>query len=243
MSHSDFDSNRPDTIVDSVPNVMENVTPGLDRESSHKTSLLSNNKLSEEQKEQIKALLPALLIKQQLSEEQENQVRKVFEVDLENAIVGLKKEVKMEGQEVKKDFLTFFGLFASFVTFLSIEVQVFKNKESVFELLGITSISLSFIMFFALVINDIAKDKSEWKDFCKPTYILNIVFAGIGIFFLSFGEFKYKNRIEELEKNRELSDNTLLSNRLEINVLRMRLFNLDSTISIISKKQNGNSAN
>jgi hypothetical protein len=184
-SYSDPKVNHTDNIVGSGSNLVESDSPGLDRDSSFKTSLLSNGKLSEEQEEQIRALLPALLINQKLSKEQEEQVRTVLKIDLEEAVDGLKKEVKKEGQEVKKDFLTFFGLFASFVTFLSIEVQVFKNKQTVFELLGITSISLSFIMFFALVINDIAKDKSEWKDFCKPTYVLNIIFAVIGIIFLS----------------------------------------------------------
>lgn len=195
---------------------IETDNTGLDKDSSKQSALLSNLKFSKEQEEQVRNLLQG---------------------DLQTAVQGLKDEVKKEGQEIKKDFLTIFGLFASFVTFLSIEVQVFKNKDNVFELIGITSISLSFVMFFALVINDIAKDKSEWKDFQKPTYIFNAFFALMGMIFLYIGGTSSIHRIDSVERQIK-SDSTKnsLQNK-EIQDLHMKVETLDSLINISTKSK------
>lgn len=145
-------------------------------------------------------ILTSLLSKMSLNEQQKDEVKTLLNDELETSVNSIKSDVVKEGQEIKRDFLTIFGLFASFVTFLSIEVQVFKNRDNIFELLGITSISLSFVMFFALVINDISKDKSEWKDFKKPTYIINIGFAVLGVLALFIGGLLSKNEIENLQE-------------------------------------------
>ena len=145
-------------------------------------------------------ILTSLLSKMSLNEQQKDEVKTLLNDELETSVNSIKSDVVKEGQEIKRDFLTIFGLFASFVTFLSIEVQVFKNRDNIFELLGITSISLSFVMFFALVINDISKDKSEWKDFKKPTYIINIGFAVLGVLALYIGGLLSKNEIENLQE-------------------------------------------
>jgi hypothetical protein len=169
----------------------------------------------------------------QLNKKAEEEVKAILQVELATSVKSLKDDLKNEGQEIKKDFLTIFGLFASFVTFLSLEVQVFKNKDNVLELVGITCISLSFVMFFALVINDIAKDKSEWKDFRKPTYIMNSVFAIIGMIFLYIGGTSSINRLDVIEKQSK-KDST------EINVLKStvkQLFTKVEVLDSIIKKQ------
>lgn len=160
----------------------ENLTTGnfkdfLDQNSEQLTSILSKLSLSEQQNEEIKQLLNE---------------------ELKTSVSDMKIELTKESQEIKKDFLTIFGLFASFVTFLSIEVQVFKNKDNVMELIGITSVSLAFVMFFALVINDISKDKSQWSDFKKPTYILNMAFAVVGMTFLYLGATCSINKVDKI---------------------------------------------
>lgn len=195
---------------------IETDNSGLDKDSSKQSALLSNLKFSKEQEEQVRNLLQG---------------------DLQTAVQGLKDEVKKEGQEIKKDFLTIFGLFASFVTFLSIEVQVFKNKDNVFELIGITSISLSFVMFFALVINDIAKDKSEWKDFQKPTYIFNAFFAVMGMIFLYIGGTSSIHRIDNIERQIKSDSTKISSQNKEIQDLQMKVETLDTLINISTKSK------
>jgi hypothetical protein len=170
-----------------------------------------------------------------LTEELKSKIKELFKGDFDDSVQKQKEEIKKEGQEIKKDFLTIFGLFASFVTFLSIEVQVFKNKDNVFELIGICSISLSFVMFFALIINDIAKDKSEWSDFKTPTYLFNLIFLVIGIIFLSIGGISPTARIDALE-NKNISD-SIEVNLLELNIKQLtnKVEYLDS-INSISKE-------
>lgn len=113
----------------------------------------------------------------------------------------LQKELKVEVQEIKKDFLIIFGLFASFVTFISINVQVFRNNDNTLELLGICSLSLSFIIFFALIINSIVKQELVWSDFRRPTYIINLIFLIIGVIFITYSEKRKNGIIEELKQS------------------------------------------
>lgn len=190
---------------------IEPPSTGIDEDSSKETKKISSVKqLSNQAQEEVKALL---------------------QEELKTSVQTLKDEVKKEGQEIKKDFLTIFGLFASFVTFLSIEVQVFKNKDNVLELIGITSISLSFVMFFALVINDIAKDKSEWKDFRKPTYVMNSIFAIVGMIFLYIGGTSSIKRLDIIEKQSK-SDST------EINLLKSTVQQLTYKVYILDSINN-----
>lgn len=141
--------------------------------------------------------LTAMFSKFSLSQEQNEQIKEILKEELKSSVSEIKLDLNKESQEIKKDFLTIFGLFASFVTFLSIEVQVFKNKDNVLELIGITSVSLAFVMFFALVINDISKDKSSWDDFKKPTYLINMAFAIVGMLFLYIGATCSINKVDK----------------------------------------------
>ncbi len=141
-----------------------------------------------------------------LSKDQEEEVKKLLKKELNDATINLNENIKKEGQDVKKDFIIIFGLFASFVTFLSIEVQIFKNKEIVSELIGISSMTLAFILFFAIVINDITRENNTWKDFFKPIQIFMLVFLLIGLYFLNIGreENSLHSKIEKVLKTDSL---------------------------------------
>lgn len=171
----------------------------LDKNSEYLTTMFSQFSLSQEQNERIKELLKE---------------------ELTSSVSDIKLDLNKESQEIKKDFLTIFGLFASFVTFLSIEVQVFKNKDNILELIGITSVSLAFVMFFALVINDISKDKSSWADFKKPTYIINMAFAVIGIIFLYIGATCSINKVDKTILQVEKDSINIVKLQKEINQLK-----------------------
>ncbi len=122
-----------------------------------------------------------------LSKDQEEEVKKLLKKEVSDATINFNENIKREGQDIKKDFIIIFGLFASFVTFLSIEVQIFKNKENVSELIGISSITLAFILFFAIVINNITRENNNWKDFFKPSQFFISIFLLIGFYFLYQG--------------------------------------------------------
>jgi len=157
----------------------------------------------------------------------------------------LQSKLNTSVQDVKKDFLIIFGLFASFVTFISINVQVFKNNDNIFELLGICSISLSFIIFFTIIINQIVKDNLEWKDFFKPVFLLTLIFLIIGVVFLNIGDSKNVEKIREIE-TRIIKDSIQLSiSKSDIIILYNKLsisesetLNLKGKIDSIEIKQN-----
>lgn len=172
---------------------------------------------------------PGDLVTTELSPNAEKQLENLIQKEVKTYIEDLQKEIKSEGQEVKKDFLTFFGLFASFVTFLSIEVQIFKNKDNVWELIGVTSISISFVMLFAIVINDIAKDKSNWSDFVKPIYLITIFFASIGTLCLFMGNRSTINKMDSFEKK-------IASDSIEIFGLKKECNRLRNNIDSIASK-------
>ena len=173
--------------------------------------------------------LSTLLSTVGLNDNMKADVKFLLQEELTAATESLKKDVKIEARDLKKDFLTIFGIFASFVTFLSIEVQVFKNTSDVFELIGICSLSLSFVMFFAIMLNEIAKDKSELKNFKTPTYLINLVFLIIGIIFILLGSSKIENRMKSLEESKRTD--SIYINNLNKKVEELKFEVLKSDIS------------
>ncbi len=146
-------------------------------------------------------------------------VRELLQSDLSNSV-----------QDLKKDFLIIFGLFASFVTFISINVQVFKNNDNTFELLGICSISLSFIIIFAIIINGIVKNIDKWKDMFNPTFILGIVFLLLGLIFLSLGNSKDSETISKLEQKIAIDSTQIKLLQTDLKTLSNKAKFTDSTI-------------
>ncbi len=162
------------------------------------------------------------------------QVTSYFKIDekTEKQIKDLLQEdLKNEVQDIKKDFLIIFGLFASFVTFISINVQVFKNSTNPFEIIGVISISLSFIIFFALVINSVVKNQVEWSDLKQPIYIINLLFLIIGVVFISYGEKRNNNKIEDLNQKIVIDSLDIEKVSNIIDSLNNQLIYRDSTIS------------
>jgi len=171
-------------------------------------------------------------------EEGRGQVTSFFKLDEkgEKQIKDLlEKELKVEVQDIKKDFLIIFGLFASFVTFISINVQVFKNAENIVELIGVISISLSFIIFFALVINNVVKQQLEWSDLKKPVYIINLVFLILGVVFIAYGENKSNNKIQELHQRTVADSINIEKLNYTIDNLRHQFIYRDTVIIRLSK--------
>lgn len=162
-----------------------------------------------------------VLSKVQLNTEQKKEVKTLFMSELDNAIASVKDTVAHESQETKKDFLTMFGIFVSFLTFISIEVQLFKTNNNVSELVGLSSLFLAFMMLFALVLTQLSKAEFTFKDLCKPIYIVTYSFLITGIILLINGNSiskehdKLSKKIEKQEKSyKEL---LMKLNHLEIN--------------------------
>lgn len=144
-----------------------------------------------------------------LDEQSKAQIREILQDDLKIAV-----------QDVKKDFFVIFGLFASFVIFISVNIQIFRNNGNIFELIGLSSVFLSFIIVFALIINSIVKGNVEWSDLKKPFYTISILFLVLGILFVSIGNNKTSKNIKELEKK-------VMNDSIYINQLKSDIKNLN----------------
>lgn len=170
------------------------------------------------------------------SEAEKDEVRKIFQNDLSSATRNLKNKIKKEGDDLKKDFIIIFGLFASFASFLSIQVQVFKTNESVYELIGITALTVAFVLFFAITISDIAKEKNNWRDIIKPLHILTFIFIIIGIYFIKAGKTEEQIKYKFSEK---LSRDSIIIESLnnKLRTLDVKIRQMDSSILLNSSNK------
>jgi len=140
----------------------------------------------------------------ELTDKRVREVRAEFSKDIDNLHTYV--------ESLKKDFLAFFGLFASFMAFLSIEIQIFKSRDDWRELLGVTSLTVAFIGYFALLLmsvmqtdkslvslNDIKKVSFNWQK--TWPFLFTLLFAITGVILLTYsGTTTTKKALELLEK-------------------------------------------
>ncbi len=103
---------------------------------------------------------------------------KNFELEqrMDSATIEIEK-LKQDLTNERLNNITIFGIFASLVTFLSVEIQVFKNIDNFWLLIGLSSFLVSSLLLFVFSIHSIARNKLGWKDFLStPIFWLFILF-------------------------------------------------------------------
>jgi hypothetical protein len=103
-------------------------------------------------------------------------------------------DMSKELSNIRRDFITVFGVFASFVTFLSVEIQIFKTINSFWLLIGLSSFLMSGILSFSFALSSFGKGKNEWKELNSPFTLLIFVFVIIAI----FGFFEHSRLVASL---------------------------------------------
>jgi len=100
--------------------------------------------------------------------------------ELEQRMDSNTKDIERLKQDLTNERLnniTIFGIFASLVTFLSVEIQVFKNIDNFWLLIGLSAFLVSSLLLFVFSIHSIARNKLGWKDFLStPIFWLFILF-------------------------------------------------------------------
>jgi hypothetical protein len=85
--------------------------------------------------------------------------------------------VKQELLSERSNTLTIFGVFASLVTFFSIEIQVFKNIDNFWLIIALTSFLVSSFLLFVFSIHAIAQKDLKWGSFFKnPVFTIFLIF-------------------------------------------------------------------
>ena|GEM_PF-6962781 len=96
-------------------------------------------------------------------------------------------DLKQESKGIREDFILVFGLFASLLIFLSIEVQVFQKATRFAYIVGLSLFLLGSLQFFVLSLHNIVKDKDDIKkDYLKNPvlWITCVCFVGAIISFI-----------------------------------------------------------
>lgn len=117
--------------------------------------------------------------------------------ELEEKIEDLDKKIKSsnkslsqfekELKESKKDYIVFLGLFASIITYLTVEIQILKSVSDFFLLIGLSVFILSGLLIFSLTLNYLAQESNSPKVFFKnPVFWIAFVlfFGSIVCFYL-----------------------------------------------------------
>ncbi len=104
--------------------------------------------------------------------------------------------LKTDFEKSKFDLVTLIGIFVGLITYLGIEIQVFKLITNPLLIIGISIFFIASILLFILSINLIIKniESLKWKDFNNPLYIILIILLVISISFIilgSMGHFSY----------------------------------------------------
>ncbi len=130
------------------------------------------------------------------------------------AEVRVRKSVRDEFVANKSYLLTFFGIFATIVIFLSVEFQILKTISYFWNVVGFSLVMLATLLFFVLALDTMGTGylhnfKKEYKEFLRFRIWFFCVIGGIFLLGLSFirpnkEEIFKENRIfKKYEKNFE----------------------------------------
>jgi hypothetical protein len=98
-----------------------------------------------------------------------------------------KDELEEASKGIREDFILVFGLFASVLIFLSIEVQVFQKAPRFSYVVGLSLFLLGSLQMFVLSLHNIIKEKSDFKEHYLKNPILWLIllcFTGAIISFI-----------------------------------------------------------
>lgn len=109
----------------------------------------------------------------------------------EDTKVVVREELQKEGNELRKDLLVIFGLFAGLLTFTVTQVQTLLEAKRTASAVGASSFLLGAFLTLVLCQHHIQKDKTNWKEFLRPTFIAILL-----LFFFSFECFWYTSHNE-----------------------------------------------
>lgn len=117
----------------------------------------------------------------------QNEVKKLkddFESE-KNKIVNL----KVDFEKSKYDLVTLLGVFVGLITYLGLEIQVFKTISNPLMIIGVSVFFIASILLFILSINTVIKkvEAISWNDFKNPLFVILIILFVVSIIFIIYG--------------------------------------------------------
>jgi|GEM_PF-3948518 len=97
--------------------------------------------------------------------------------------------LKDDFEKSKFDLITLIGVFVGLITYLGLEIQVFKSISNPFLIIGVSIFFIASILLFILCINTVIKklESLTWDDFKNPIYVILVILLVISIIFIIYG--------------------------------------------------------
>ncbi len=117
-------------------------------------------------------------------------VKQMIETAKNKAVQEAKDEMAKQIQTDKATLITIFGIFASIVSFLTIEFQFLKNLPSIEKILGFSCILFSLLLGFNIGLDYLIKSRlyHETPKPHKYFYLLIFCLFVLGIIFTAYKE-------------------------------------------------------
>ncbi len=101
--------------------------------------------------------------------------------EINNAVEPAIKKLRKEINDSKKEFIVILGIFASIITFVSVEFQIVKNIDTFGNFIVMTLLLLGSMFIFSIALKSFVVEDVEWKHFRQKP----LLFLGIGLILLS----------------------------------------------------------
>ena len=98
-------------------------------------------------------------------------------------------DIESDLKKSKFDLVTLLGIFVGLITYLGLEIQVFKTIPDPLMIIGVSMFFIASLLLFILCINTLIK-KSEtltWNDFKNPLFIILLFLFTLSIVFILYG--------------------------------------------------------
>ena len=104
-------------------------------------------------------------------------VRKMMEPEI--------NKLKGDIENSKKDLVTVLGIFASFITFVSVEFQLLKSIENISDYISLTLLLLSAMLMFVFGLKTLINDDIGKDFYKKPLFVISVSLMFLSIIFYS----------------------------------------------------------
>jgi hypothetical protein len=143
-------------------------------------------------------------------------------------IEGLADKIKKQEKEIKEqkqDLIQYFGLFVAIFTAISIDIQLLKFAQNVWQIAGLMFMVNTAPLFFFFLIRSIYKDQFQWGDFGRFLLFFGIIFfAGLGLLYIG-NEWKPETVIERVGSQKVETVNTSIKENSSEKVIEKEVVN------------------
>lgn len=168
-----------------------------------------------------------------------DQVKDLIRVAKEEVRIDTEKLIGEQVQTDKASLITVFGIFASIISFLTIEFQFLKTLCSIEKIAGFSLLLFSLLISFNISLDYLIKSRNTQKP-SKPnilysSFIALIFLVGIGLIYLGNEEKCHDNKI--YERYSESFQSELKDYKRQTEELNKRVDTLTKELELYKGKQ------